>query len=345
MTRPVPLTDADADLTAFKDMPLEIARFVGSNLVSDEDPEVVLAALMLWCASWHQRPAGSLSKGDKYLAKAAGYGRVLDAWLAVKERVLRGWIECSDGRLYHPVVAEKVRGAWTSRLKQMHRTYGSAIRMHNTRHPNDKRDALTFDEWLDAGRPEGVKRDGPRAAEQADLPLSGEENAECDAQQDASLRATGGDVARLNGPKGREGKGREGKGDIDTIDVEGDESAALDVDDERMDLLGRTNRLARLGGVSLHQERNRVAAMDLVKAWEADGIDLATAEEAIPQWLEKCGEQSIGSLKFYDGAVRKAHALQVKRGKAVDPETHKAWTPEKQREYLARIERLNGGAQ
>lgn len=35
----------------------------------------------------------------------------------VRQGALHGWIKCSDNRLYHPVVAEKVNSAWAGRVR------------------------------------------------------------------------------------------------------------------------------------------------------------------------------------------------------------------------------------
>jgi len=35
---------------------------------------------------------------------------------------LRGFVKCNDGRLYHPVIAEKVKDAWQMRLRQRERS-------------------------------------------------------------------------------------------------------------------------------------------------------------------------------------------------------------------------------
>jgi hypothetical protein len=43
-------------------------------------------------------------------------------WKAVRIMALRGWVKCSDGRLYHKTVAEKVAQSWNSRLDSRART-------------------------------------------------------------------------------------------------------------------------------------------------------------------------------------------------------------------------------
>jgi len=117
-----PLTPADLDLRDFSWMPLDVARLRDSDFVALVSGDAFRAAMMLWCASWHQLPAGSLPNDDRLLAKLAGYGRDLDDWAAVRKDAMRGFIECSDGRFYHPVVAEKAIEADNFRKKQRERT-------------------------------------------------------------------------------------------------------------------------------------------------------------------------------------------------------------------------------
>ena len=122
---PEPLTPEGCDLRDFKFMPLDVARLRDSDLASDETPESCWAAVLLWAASWHQVPAASVPDSDQWLAKHAGYvsrGKVAREWVDVRPGALRGWIKCSDGRLYHPVVAEKAVDAWDSKLEQRWKT-------------------------------------------------------------------------------------------------------------------------------------------------------------------------------------------------------------------------------
>ncbi len=115
---PAPLVPPDVDLRDFAFMPLDVRRLRDSDLVSYESPEACFAAVLLWSSSWHQVPAGSIPNNDQWIAKQAGYaarGRIDPAWNDVREGAMRGWILCSDDRLYHPVVAEKAIDAWETR--------------------------------------------------------------------------------------------------------------------------------------------------------------------------------------------------------------------------------------
>jgi hypothetical protein len=116
MTGHAPLTPADADLQDFPFMPLHVARLRDSDLAAEAHPEACWYAVLLWSASWHQVPAGSLPTGEAVLARLCGLGRDVKTFRRHRDDAMRGWIECADGRLYHPVVAEQVNSAWSEKL-------------------------------------------------------------------------------------------------------------------------------------------------------------------------------------------------------------------------------------
>jgi hypothetical protein len=118
-----PMVPADVDLRDFAFMPLDVLRLRDSELSATPDAEAFRCAVLSWCVSWHQVPAGSLPDDDTTLARLLGFGRDLKGWKKVRESDgLRGWVKCSDGRLYHPVVAEKALEAWKAKLAQRART-------------------------------------------------------------------------------------------------------------------------------------------------------------------------------------------------------------------------------
>jgi hypothetical protein len=128
---PPPLVPAEVDLRDFHYMPLDVVRLRDSDLAARSTGEEFRAAVMLWCAAWHQRPAASLPDDDVILANLAGYGRAVDAWLGVKDGALRNWKKCSDGRLYHPTVAEKANEAWGQKLVALWRRECDRARKEN----------------------------------------------------------------------------------------------------------------------------------------------------------------------------------------------------------------------
>ena len=114
--RPAPLVAAEVDLRGLPFMPLEVNRLRDSDLAIEASGDEFRAAVLLWCASWNQVPAGSLPNAEQSLAAYAGYGRDVKSWRKVRDGALRGFVECADGRLYHPVVAEKAAEAWAQRV-------------------------------------------------------------------------------------------------------------------------------------------------------------------------------------------------------------------------------------
>jgi hypothetical protein len=106
------MTPPDCDLQDFEFMPVMVRRLLKSETWSLGSGDERAAAIALWFESWHQVPAASLPNNDKLLARLADTQK----WAKVKEQALRGWVECSDGRLYHPVVAEKALEAWLEKL-------------------------------------------------------------------------------------------------------------------------------------------------------------------------------------------------------------------------------------
>ena len=151
---PAPLTPTDCDLRDFAFMPLDVVRLRDSDLAVVAEADEFRCAVLLWCASWHQVPAGSLPDDDKVLAQYAGYGRVVKEWQKVRAGAMRGWVKCSDGRLYHAVVAEKAKEAWLAKLRQRLKTECARIKKHNERH-GTKLPFPEFDAWLEAGCPVG----------------------------------------------------------------------------------------------------------------------------------------------------------------------------------------------
>ncbi len=111
-TRPDPLIPSDVDIRGFSGFMLNVERLLASELVALGTPEECWSAMMLWCRAWQQHPAASLPNDDRVLAAFSGAGK---RWPKVKEVALRGFVLCSDGRLYHRVLAGEVMSAWKKR--------------------------------------------------------------------------------------------------------------------------------------------------------------------------------------------------------------------------------------
>ncbi|WP_081562734.1 DUF1376 domain-containing protein [Parasaccharibacter apium] len=115
---PDPMTPPDCDLRGLPYMPLDTVALLESDLFALSNGDELKAALTLWCRSWSQVPAGSLPDNDRILASLSQTG---PAWPTVREIALHGWVKCSDGRLYHPVLAPKAIKAWQGRCAQRKR--------------------------------------------------------------------------------------------------------------------------------------------------------------------------------------------------------------------------------
>lgn len=206
MTDPAPLTPPDCDLRAFRDMPLDIGRFRRSDLVTEEDPEAVLAAILLWGAAWHEVPAASVPDNDRWLAKAAGYGRAVDSWLRVREGALRGFIRCDDGRLYNRTLAEKANVAWEARQKHQWQKAAERHRKAQRDLPEEERTRFPpFEDWLASGGMPVTSDELRRSGGQDDLFR----------RKDDEFRRNEGENPASGPLKGREGKGMESSVDAD----------------------------------------------------------------------------------------------------------------------------------
>jgi hypothetical protein len=103
---PDPLVPAGVDMTGFDYMPLKGNRLFRSDFNAHATDAEWRAGVTLWWEAWNQIPAASLPSDDVALARLAGFGRDVRAWKKVRRRALHGFVLCSDGRLYHEMLAE-----------------------------------------------------------------------------------------------------------------------------------------------------------------------------------------------------------------------------------------------
>src|SRR4051812_13793999 len=116
---PPPLSPPECDLRGYEYMPLFGQRLAGSTFYSLalSNPRAGLAALKLWWEAWQQCPAGSLPSDDRTLCRMADFGTDLRGWGRAKTVALHGFIMCSDGRLYHPLLCSEALLAYGKRVK------------------------------------------------------------------------------------------------------------------------------------------------------------------------------------------------------------------------------------
>lgn len=93
-------------------------------------------------------------------------------------------------------------------------------------------------------------------------------------------------------------------------------------DPESQTLHGLANQCAVVGGVRL-DFKNLPKALDQVKAWMAFGADTELILSTIRSVVTKTDQQQINSLRFFDGAIRKAVAQQeaTRNGHRADSST------------------------
>lgn len=132
-TLPAPLVSAEVDLHGYSSFMLDVDRLLASELVALATPEEGWAAVLLWCRAWKQDPPGSLPDDDRVLASFSGAGK---RWAKLKQMALRGFVKCSDGRLYHRVLCDEVNAAWKRRQEHDRKRERDADRLRAWRERN-----------------------------------------------------------------------------------------------------------------------------------------------------------------------------------------------------------------
>lgn len=126
---PEPLVSRDVDLKGFPGFVLDVEALLASELLALANAEQIAAALMLWCRAWQQTPHGSLPNDELVLA---AFSRAKN-WKKVRDMALRGFVLCSDGRLYHKTLCVKVQEAWAQRLAYQEKRKKDAERLASWR--------------------------------------------------------------------------------------------------------------------------------------------------------------------------------------------------------------------
>lgn len=166
---PAPLVAAEVNLQDFQYMELDVRRLRDSRFGAEVSGDAFRAGVMLWCASWHQVPAGSVPDDDIELANLAGYGRFVKEWKKERTQALQGFVKCSDGRLYHSVVCEKVNAAWRARLEHFYDRAKERLRKANKARaleepPRPPLPELTFEQWNERRLAAGIPMEKAEAS-------------------------------------------------------------------------------------------------------------------------------------------------------------------------------------
>jgi len=157
---PEPLTGPEIDCTGLSSFMLNTERLLGSELVASFSHEVIGAALLLWCRAWKQRPAASLPDDDRILASFAKLP--LKRFRRLREEVLHGFIKCSDGRLYHRVLADEAIIAFDRRMKHREKVAQTTNRQKRWREAQKRQETATSENGVtrDVTRKTGQDRTG-----------------------------------------------------------------------------------------------------------------------------------------------------------------------------------------
>lgn len=133
MSKPEPLVPVEVDISGMDGFLLNVQQLFASELWALSTGDEFKAAVALWGRAWLQVPAGSLPNDERVLAAFSGAGA---RWKKVRAIALRGFVECSDGRLYHKVLCGDVMTAWEKRVAFRKRTEAATIAR---RQRNDQR--------------------------------------------------------------------------------------------------------------------------------------------------------------------------------------------------------------
>lgn len=173
MTSPAPLTPPDCDLRDFQYMELDVRRLRDSEFSAAVSGDAFRAGVLLWCAAWHQVPAASLPDNDTELANLAGYGRVVREWKRVREEALNGFVKCSDGRLYHAVIAEKALAAYAAKERHAYARFLDRMRKENKAREKEGKTQFgipSHEQWKSGAYPHGIPPPTPPEV----APISGQ---------------------------------------------------------------------------------------------------------------------------------------------------------------------------
>lgn len=116
---PEPPVSPDTDIAGLDGFMLNTDKLMASELWALSSGDEFKAAMALWCRAWKQTPPGSLPDDERVLAAFSGAGA---RWSKVRGMALRGFVKCSDGRLYHSTLCDDVLRAAKKKAERKERT-------------------------------------------------------------------------------------------------------------------------------------------------------------------------------------------------------------------------------
>jgi hypothetical protein len=134
-------------------VPVYADRLLESNFFAVATDAEFKAAFCLWLKSWNQKPPGSLPTDDRLLCRLAELSGNLPKWRKVKHIALRHWVECDDGRMYHPVIAEFVIDASLKLNANRQRTISATKNRWKSTNGASVTDSVTYTDLNSTGEP------------------------------------------------------------------------------------------------------------------------------------------------------------------------------------------------
>jgi hypothetical protein len=271
---PEPLTAPDCDLRGLEYMPLLGTHLFGSEFNAVANDTEFRVALTLWWKAWTQKPAASLPDDDQALCRLAELGRDMRTWRRVKTVALRGFIKCSDGRLYHRTLSEQANIAWEKRV-------------------NDRKRKA---EWR-------ARRDAERAG-QTELPLS--ENQELSENSHSPGTRTERGRHAETALNRRDGTGRDvrSKSQAQPSKQISKPEPTREKPRTARDCL---NEVAIAAAWSPRTDEQRIEALSVIDGWLASGFDLELDILAGIRAARSRKPEKTRSLKRFTSTIRGKH--------------------------------------
>jgi Protein of unknown function (DUF1376) len=117
--KPDPFVPLGTDINGYSCSLMNWDRLMASEFWATSTGDEFKAGVALWAKSYKQSPPGSLPNNDGILARFSEAGA---KWPKVRAVALHGFVECSDGRLYHRVISEDVLKAAANKSARVERT-------------------------------------------------------------------------------------------------------------------------------------------------------------------------------------------------------------------------------
>lgn len=154
---PAPMTPPKCDCTDLDSFMLNVERLMASELVALASHEAIAAALFLWCRAWKQMPAASLPDDDKV---NAAFARLpLPRFRKLKADIMRGFVKCSDGRLYNKTLAAEALRAYERKgaFQRKRETDNERLKKWREKHKGNSSDTHDETRFVAEGRDDTVR--------------------------------------------------------------------------------------------------------------------------------------------------------------------------------------------